>query len=131
MKFEIETARHQHLVRNEAALRAKQASFIARLAAKGHSARVHESHEPVEAHINHGRWLGFCECGNGVALDPDFEAAYCFGCGAIHRSVVYPEDRLNIEHVLLARPKTENRNWALGETLIELLADNGEHGVRL
>lgn len=131
MKFEIETARHQHRVKNEPALRAAHADFIKGLTNVGASARVHQSPVPVEAFISHGRWVGLCECGAGVATDPAFSAAYCFGCGAIHDAVIFPEDREDIEHLLLARPRSENRNWAVGEKLRELLADNGEHKVKL
>lgn len=131
MKFEIETARHQHRVKNEAQLRAEQADFVAKTASKGASARIHQSPEPVYAYVNNGRWVGMCECGAGVATDPGFSSAYCFGCGAIHDTVVFPEDRENIEYLLLARPKSANRNWDVGEKLRELLADNGEHGVKL
>ena len=133
MKFVIETARHQHLVRDEAALREKHRLAIAKMQARGHSARIHEDPDPVSAVVNHGVWVFVCDCGAGVAADPQFSAGYCFECGAIHTNVVFPddEDRLNIEHVLLARKRMENRNWNEGETLIEMLADNGEHGVKL
>ena len=133
MKFVIETSRHQHLVKDEAALRAKHAKKIAEMQAKGMAVRVHDDADPVTAEVNHGVWLFLCDCGAGVAADPTFGAGYCFGCGAIHTNVVFPseDDRLNIEHVLLARKKTVNRNWEPGEKLRELLADNGEHGVKL
>lgn len=134
MKFSIATARDQHLVKSEAELRAKHAKSIAKMIDRGvRGIRVHESSLPKAARVNHGNWIFDCECGAGVAADPGYSAGYCFGCGAIHTNVVMPaeEERLNIEHVLLARPRTANRNWHPGETLIELLADNGQIGARL
>jgi hypothetical protein len=134
MKFIIETARDQHRVKDESGLRAKHEKFIAKQAASGiRGIRVHESDEPKTARINHGAWVCDCECGAGVAVDPDFSAAYCFGCGAVHKHVVLPpdEDRLNLEHVLLARRRTENRNWDPAESLIDVLVTNAEHGVKL
>jgi hypothetical protein len=134
MKVAIETARDQHRVMDEIHLRDAHARFIARQQASGlRSVVIHESAEPVTARINHGVWVFDCDCGAGVAADPDFSVACCFGCGAIHTAVVFPseEERLNIEHVLLSRPRTENRNWDPKENLITLLSDNGEHGVKL
>ena len=131
MKFEIETARHQHRVRDERALREQHTKSMAKARAFGDSVQVHTSAHEVHAYINHGKWVGMCECGSGVATDPAFAAAYCFGCGAIHNNVVFPADRLEIEHLLLARPRSENRNWDARDTLVKLLADNGEHGVNL
>lgn len=133
MKFVIETSRHQHLVKTEAELRSKHAKKISEMQSKGLAVRLHEDSDPVEAEVNHGQWLFTCDCGAGVAADPQFRASYCFGCGAIHTNVVFPpeEDRLNIEHVLLARKKTVNRLWEPGEKLRELLAQNAEHGVKL
>lgn len=134
MKFSIATARDQHLVKSEAELRAKHAKAIAKQIAAGvRGIRVHESRAPKTAYINRGNWVLDCDCGAGVAADPDYTAGYCFGCGAIHTQVVMPsdEDRLNIEHVLLARPRTENRSWHPGETLIDALIENADHGVKL
>jgi hypothetical protein len=134
MKFAIETARDQHRVKDESGLKAKQAAFVAKQIAGGmRSIRIHESAEPKAAKINHGVWLLECDCGAGVAVDPSFSAGYCFGCGAIHTRVEWPapEDRLNIEHVILARPKTVNRNWDPDETLIDVLVTNVDHGVNL
>jgi hypothetical protein len=126
MKFVITTAREQHRVKDEAAMKAKHA-------ARAKPARsdwvLHDDADPVEARINHGRWIFDCDCGSGVAADPTFSAGYCFGCGAIHTNVIFPEDRQAIEQALLARKRTENRNWNPGETVEELLADNTEHGV--
>ncbi len=134
MKFAIETAREQHLVKDEQKLRQKHAAKIAEKIAKGmRSIQIHESSAPQIARINHGVWVFDCDCGAGVAADPHFSAGYCFGCGAIHTNVVWPstEDRLNIEHVILARHKTVNRNWDPDETLADVLVTNVEHGVKL
>ena len=132
MKFSIETARDQHRVKTEDALRAKQAAFVAKNVASGlRSIRIHESNVPIEARVNNGRWLFDCDCGSGVAADPDFAAAYCFGCGAIHTVVVFPDDRADVERVLLERPKTATRNWEPPETVATLETENRRHGVRL
>jgi hypothetical protein len=131
MKFVIETARDKYLVRDEARLRAKHADHIGKLIRVGSRLMVHEAAHEKRARVNHGEWLFDCECGSGVAAAPEFSAAYCFGCGAIHTHVVFPEtdDRLNIEHILLARPRSENRNWEPTETLTALAIQNAEHKV--
>lgn len=134
MKFIIETARDQHQVRSEKELRQAHAKFIAKRIARGaRGIRLHDSPAPKVAQVNHGVWVFDCDCGSGVSPDPEFSAACCFGCGAVHTNVVFPneEDRLNVEHVLLARPKTSNRNWDPDESLIDLLVTNAEHGVKL
>jgi hypothetical protein len=131
MKVAIETARDLHRVRTEEELKALHAAFIARNAVRLRSVRIHAAREPKQARVNYGAWVFDCDCGAGVGADPEFTAAYCFGCGAIHTDVRFPErlERRNIEGVLLERPKSENRNWDVGESLEHLRADNDRHGV--
>lgn len=134
MKLAIETSRDQHRVKNEVELRGKHAAFVARQQASGlRSVALHESSEPVTPRVNHGVWVFDCDCGSGVAADPAFSVACCFGCGAVHTNIKFPseEERLNIEHVLLSRPRTENRNWDPEESLVDLLVTNNENGVKL
>lgn len=131
MKFVIETSRDQYLVRDEPRLRAKHAAHITKLVRAGSRIRVHEVQGDKRARVNHGVWLVDCECGAGVAVDPTFSAGYCFGCGAIQTTVIFPDsdDRLNIEHILLSRSMVANRNWEPTETLTDLAIENAERKV--
>lgn len=131
MKFVIETARDKHLVRDENRLRELHRSKVEGAAKRGGRDRIHRVNDEKHARVNHGEWLFDCECGSGVAAAPEFSSGYCFGCGAIHTRVVFPdpEDRLNIEYLLLARPRSENRNWEPTETLTDLAIQNAEHKV--
>lgn len=53
---------------------------------------------------------------------------YCGHCGQIS-SVVFPQDRSDIELELARRPVIENRNWLSSESLADLKAENLLHGV--
>lgn len=44
-------------------------------------------------------------------------------------SIVYPDDKAEIESFLLAREMAENQNWQSSETLQDLIRENIEHGV--
>lgn len=133
MDFVIKTTRDAHAVRDEAACRRKQAALVSKRQRAGVRVSVHEVAATKTARVDHGRWLIDCECGAGVMADPDFTAAYCLGCGAVHTAVTFPleADRLDVEHILLARPRSANRSWDPGsETLLDLAIENAEHGVR-
>lgn len=95
--------------------------------------RPFQSHAAVMARIDGGEWLIDCACGAGAALEPAWGGvARCFACGAVHANVILPTeaDRLNIEHVVAARPHAKNRWWSPGETLLDLALENAERGVR-
>jgi hypothetical protein len=124
----ILTTRHQHQGQTRAEHRATHEAFIARQQAQGLPVTVSDRHAPIQACINHGRWVALCDCGAGMAIDPDWPEARCFGCGTVHHVIVVPADRATIETVLLARPP-QHRHWAPTETVDDLRAENRRHGV--
>lgn len=81
------------------------------------------------ARISGGRWIVDCPCGNANSASHEWMLALCYECGAIYRSIVFPENREAIEQALLLRPEWRNRHWAPPETLDDLLAENAAHGV--
>lgn len=66
---------------------------------------------PLDVHVNHGRWIADCPCGNSVVCDPDEKRALCLECGFIH-NVRFPKkaDRDRAEAALLER-RVEDQNW--------------------
>lgn len=75
----------------------------------------------VEARVNHGRWLVDCPACKGAELASE-DGFICCSCGAGRYTVVWPDNRADIETVLDSRP-VANRNWHLGETVDDLLAE--------
>lgn len=114
-------------------LLALQASTISanarRLPGRYGKVRPHEVSKEIVARCDHGRWVGDCGCGSGVAASPEWSLACCFSCGAIYRRIVFPKDRAAIVAALAARPAIENQNWLPGETVAQLLAENAAHGI--
>jgi hypothetical protein len=79
--------------------------------------------------VNHGRWLFDCPvCGNSGLATPGISTVQCTACVAEHR-VSFPDDRAEIERLLLARPNAENRNWREPETVEDLRRENEAHAV--
>jgi len=65
----------------------------------------------VYARVDSGRWLADCPiCSRSNYVDPDEPVFYCFGCGNQGSGkfvpVIFPEEREEIETLLLARPVT-------------------------
>jgi hypothetical protein len=100
--------------------------------------------DPVEARIDHGRWIADCDqCGGAEYVDPDNPLFYCFSCrnkahkGAA-RPVIFPVNREEIDAALLERKVIEHggdtetekalrhvsvglpRSWTPGETPLDL-----------
>jgi|SRR3990167_383597 len=44
-------------------------------------------------------------------------------------AIAYPDEKDEIESILLTREMAENQNWQAGETLQNLIQENLEHGV--
>lgn len=95
---------------------------------------------PVQAYVNHGRWIAECPDCNGAQIMSETERRFwCLSCGnaAINfawRHVRLPRDRDDIESTLMLRPaarpdKAITRNWNAGETVEELEQENASHGV--
>ncbi len=69
-------------------------------------------------------------CRNAVQLDRFQKVFTCNYCGASYELVWPAEDMVySIERLLLMRPIPYTRNWFPGETLHDLMRENGEHGV--
>ena len=54
----------------------------------------------------------------------------CEECGA-RAEIMWPTEEIvyGVERLLLMRPRRENQNWEPGETLTELMWENGQHGI--
>ena len=85
--------------------------------------------------IAHGQVLAQCpDCEGWTLVRKDAPNHVCYSCWGngetpVLRGVAWPDDKVAIEAVLLARPRYINRNWKVGETLAELQAENRENGV--
>jgi len=118
---------------------------------------------PVLARIWQGQWIADCdECNNAMFVDPDEPIFYCVGCTNRRNShkprpVTFPEQREEIERLILARPvddvagltdleraglakatifievdgqqKPLVRSWMPGETVQDLKKQNKAGGV--
>ena len=71
---------------------------------------------PLDARINHGRWLVRCPyCVGAELVDPDDPFFFCLSCGnegsrGRERRVRFPDKRKEIEDALEGR-RRENQNW--------------------
>lgn len=85
---------------------------------------------PLNAYVNHGRWLVKCECGGCEYAWEEklFMCQSCWNSGHKHklRRVAFPLYRKAIEMMLAQRPLI-NRNWKPGETIDRLRKENREH----
>jgi hypothetical protein len=80
-----------------------------------------------------GQWAARCprpDCANAMPLIAGQDIFVCDslgGCGFV-ADIVWPPDPQAIEAILMMRPVFTTRNWLLGETLEDLLAENAAHG---
>lgn len=90
---------------------------------------------PIMARVNHNRWIADCPDCNGaefVFLDElHFWCANCQNASVGHkwRRVKLPENRADIEAILLARPLPDNRNWSVDDDLNAMRQENLDHGL--
>ena len=77
---------------------------------------VFEVTDPIDAYINHGRWVVNCECNGGGLTSPTFKVSCCFDCGRRYTNVVFPNDAKEIEKELMKRREQHHRN-RMGESL--------------
>ncbi len=88
----------------------------------------------VFARANWGRWIADCprapHCRNAETLGRFSPVINCANCGA-RAEVVWPPDDVvySIERLLLMRPDETTQNWEPGETLTDLMWENGAHGI--
>ena len=84
------------------------------------------------ARVNWSRWLVDCPEVSTHAMQMTYgEPLFtCGTCGA-QAEVVWPPEEMayGIERLLLMRPDEANRNWHPGETLVDLMMENGAHGI--
>lgn len=94
---------------------------------------VHVSKGISVAHASMGRWVARCSlCGAGTPPQIRFStsAFECVECGTV-TEIVWPSEKMRqgIERLLMMRPNPVNRNWLPGETLHDLIWENGTHGI--
>lgn len=112
----------------------KSLNIIPAMAKKGIEPQGYAPDKPLEAYINHGKWLVKCECGG---CEKVWEEGWvmcqsCFNALSGHkfRPTVFPKKRKDIEALLSLR-RLPNRNWLPGETLLFLKAENEAHKAEL
>lgn len=85
----------------------------------------------AEAHASWGYWAARCGlCPSGEMLQrfqPDFECSFC----GMVTEIIWPSEDMvyGVERILMMRPDPSTRNWFPGETLNDLVWENGEHGI--
>jgi hypothetical protein len=93
----------------------------------------------AEASANWSRWVVRCgQCPNAGQLHPlTRRGRYdpppyfaCTHCLAI-TEVIWPSEDMvkGVERLLMMRPDPSTRNWVPGETLHDLIFENGAHGI--
>jgi hypothetical protein len=123
------TPRENHNVRDAAEYAAAQAAHIERRRAAGARFEVHVDPAPLVARVDANSWIVDCSCGAGNATDPVWGVAYCFGCGAQHFDIAFPDDPTLIEALLVARPEVGRRGWDPGQSLSDLADENASIGA--
>lgn len=88
----------------------------------------------VHAYVNHGRWVADCPCGGALIVSSREPWFWCTDCGNVAndhkwRHVIFPRQKKLIETVLMARPRSDNRNWRKGGALATLRHENLVHGI--
>lgn len=89
-----------------------------------------EQNVVIAPYINHGRWLFDCPiCDAGGAVVIGLTRGWCFGCGGVFNSVMWPseDDRKEIVKALEKRPNVKNVNWHPSESLQQLKDENTYH----
>jgi hypothetical protein len=131
----IQTARHAHPnVNTETDYRQRQGEALAsvqRAYPNMPTRGVHKAETKPAAFISGGRWLVECtECGNCPVIEPDWKLALCYECGAVYEDIDMPEDRTEIERLLLLRKSSYSvRYWNPHLTLDHLREENKLLGV--
>lgn len=84
----------------------------------------------VPAYVSWGRWVARCPRCPSAELAHVGQPFVCEFCGLIC-DIEWPSDemRYGIERLLLMRPDSTKQNWLPGETLTDLMAENGAHGI--
>lgn len=123
----------RHLkVKTEADAARVQRTKVRGLQDLGEDATVRDDATPLTARVDWGRWIVECPCGAGVAVQADWRAAYCLGCGRILTAVIFPptDEREAVEAVLGMRDQRHQFYFPeKGETVATLRAENVAHGL--
>lgn len=85
----------------------------------------------TKAYANWGRWVAGCSrCPSALDLAPLTPVLQCWECGT-RTEVEWPSEEMvyGIERLLLMRPDVTKQNWTPGETLVDLVTENGMHGI--
>ena len=104
---------------------------------------VDETAPPLDAEVNHGRWVWLCPCRRGSEADPPLGGGvvfverplgWCPRCANVEsggrwRVIRLPSERVELEALLALRPDPETRNWWPGETTADLAEQNAREGV--
>lgn len=91
--------------------------------------------KPVQAYVNHGRWVAQCPYCPSAHCVSKFDAVFwCVECamrvnGGAPCAVVFPAMWADVEAELMKRPMAANRNWYPGETPEGLQSENKAHGI--
>jgi hypothetical protein len=78
---------------------------------------------PVYARLWQSQWIADCDCNGASFVDPDEPVFFCFSCGnrsngCKPRPVLFPENRVEIEELILKRPV----RFSAGLTELEMIA---------
>lgn len=129
----IKTARDHEAVRRYGGNYAKFVEMATEQ--QWHGAKVNWSFRGnCKAQISNSSWIVKCPyCANAIIHEPG-APFYCSNClmeanDGFALTVEYPENRAEIEAVLLKRPVPANRNWVPKETLADLEKENADHGI--
>ena len=93
-----------------------------------------EAGTALQAVVISSNWAVKCDvCREIIAAEPG-EPFYCPNCqnqanGFLPRPVIWPEQRREIERLLLLRPDPGTRNFPADATIVDLIADNEAHGL--
>jgi len=85
----------------------------------------------AEAYVNWGRWVAKCDvCPWAATLQRATRHIECPLCGTV-TEILWPSDDMvaGIGRLLTMRPNPQTRNWLPGETLRDLMWENGAHGI--
>jgi hypothetical protein len=85
----------------------------------------------VPAYVNWGRWVADCvRCPSAEQLNLMQPVFLCTECRTA-AEIEWPSEEMahGIQRLLLMRPNTTKQNWLPGETIIDLMRENAEHGI--
>lgn len=130
MKIKILTGNEQYSAKRRGGYR-KYVAHLLKLRYDGVTPDWDVCNDPVIAWVNQGSWAANCECGGSMIVEPG-EPYICPDCvnaaqGGKARPVIWPQEKQDIEDVLVERPYLKQRNCLIGETLEILVDENLAH----